>query len=132
MMTDWEAMCSAIASHAPLWTPGAKVGCQLEAAGDARAHLRLVNLHTLHVEPHLPESGYRPVPGIPGHYWSPATRDNAEIRSGYWGQMQAVARAVQSGRPAMPTLRDACQAMVICEAMLDSIEQRTPVEIQRV
>ena len=26
MMTDWEAMCTAIASHAPLWTPGTKVG----------------------------------------------------------------------------------------------------------
>jgi CubicO group peptidase (beta-lactamase class C family) len=25
MMTDWDAMCSAIASHAPLWTPGTKV-----------------------------------------------------------------------------------------------------------
>lgn len=26
MMTDWDAMCAAIASHAPLWTPGTKVG----------------------------------------------------------------------------------------------------------
>ena len=26
MMTDWHAMCAAIATHAPLWTPGTKVG----------------------------------------------------------------------------------------------------------
>ncbi|MEZ4869366.1 MAG: serine hydrolase domain-containing protein [Caldilineaceae bacterium] len=26
MMTDWPAMCTAIAGHAPLWSPGAKVG----------------------------------------------------------------------------------------------------------
>ena len=26
MMTDWTAMCTAIASHTPLWTPGTKVG----------------------------------------------------------------------------------------------------------
>ncbi|MEZ4866221.1 MAG: Gfo/Idh/MocA family oxidoreductase [Caldilineaceae bacterium] len=107
----------------PNWT------CQLEAAGDARAHLRLVNLHTLNFEPYLPDSGYRPVPGIPGYYWTTATRDNAEIRSGYWGEMQAFARSVQSGQPGVPTLRDAYRAMVICEAMLDSIEQRKPVEL---
>jgi CubicO group peptidase (beta-lactamase class C family) len=26
MMTDWAAMCTAIAAHAPLWPPGTKVG----------------------------------------------------------------------------------------------------------
>ena len=26
MMTDWDAMCAAIAGHEPLWTPGTKVG----------------------------------------------------------------------------------------------------------
>jgi CubicO group peptidase (beta-lactamase class C family) len=26
MMTDWQAMCKAIANHAPLWEPGAKTG----------------------------------------------------------------------------------------------------------
>jgi len=26
MMLDWDTMCAAIASHAPLWTPGTKVG----------------------------------------------------------------------------------------------------------
>lgn len=26
MMTDWDAMCSAIANYTPLWTPGTKVG----------------------------------------------------------------------------------------------------------
>lgn len=26
MMTDWDAMCTAIASHTPLWAPGTKVG----------------------------------------------------------------------------------------------------------
>jgi CubicO group peptidase (beta-lactamase class C family) len=26
MMTDWGAMCSAIGSHTPLWTPGTKTG----------------------------------------------------------------------------------------------------------
>ena len=26
MMLDWDAMCTAIAAHAPLWTPGTKVG----------------------------------------------------------------------------------------------------------
>lgn len=26
MMTDWTAICGAIANHAPLWTPGTKVG----------------------------------------------------------------------------------------------------------
>ena len=107
----------------PNWT------CKLEAAGDACAHLRLINLHTLHFEPTTAESGYRPVPGIPGHYWNPATRDNAEIRSGYWGQMQAFAQAVQSGTPGLPTLRDAYHAMQICDAILDSIEKREPIAI---
>jgi phthalate 4,5-cis-dihydrodiol dehydrogenase len=107
----------------PNWT------CQIEAAGDARAHLRLINLHTLHFEPHTPESGYRPSPGIPGHYWNPATRDNAEVRSGYWGQMQAFAQAIQSGKPNVPTLRDAYQAMVVADAILDSIDRRTPIDL---
>ena len=105
----------------PNWT------CKLEAAGDARAHLRLVNLHTLEFEPHTPEGGYRPSPGIPGHIWTPATRDNAERRGGYWGQMQAFGQALLSGKPDSPTLRDAYQAMRVCEAMLDSIERRAPV-----
>jgi predicted dehydrogenase len=107
----------------PNWT------CQLEAAGDARAHLRLINLHTLQFEPHTPESGYRPTPGIPGYYWNPATRDNAEVRSGYWGQMQAFARAVLSGSPAVPSLRDAYRAMVVCDGILDSIKRRVPVDL---
>lgn len=107
----------------PNWT------CKLEAAGDARAHLRLLDLHTLHFEPHLDDSGYRPSPGIPGRYWSPAVRDNAEVRSGYWGQMQAFAQAVLSGEPSCPTLRDAWRAMVICEGILDSIERGEPVEV---
>lgn len=107
----------------PNWT------CQIEAAGDARAHLRLINLHTLHFEPHTAESGYHPNPGIPGHYWSPATRDNAEQRSGYRVQMQAFAQAVRSGKSDVPTLRDAYQAMVVCEAMLDSIDKRQPIQI---
>ncbi|MEM7028863.1 MAG: Gfo/Idh/MocA family oxidoreductase, partial [Chloroflexota bacterium] len=88
----------------PNWT------CKLEAAGDACAHLRLINLHTLHFEPTTDESGYRPLPGIPGQYWAPATRDNAEIRSGYWGQMQTFAKAVQSNRQDVPSLRDAYRA----------------------
>jgi predicted dehydrogenase len=107
----------------PNWT------CQLEAAGDARAHLRLVNLHTLHFEPHTDESGYHPSPGIPGYYWAPATRDNAEVRSGYWGEMQAFAHAVQTGQPNVPTLRDAHRAMLICDAILDSIDRRMPIDL---
>lgn len=105
----------------PNWT------CKVEAAGDAGAHLRLVNLHTLHFEPTTEESGYEPLPGIPGQYWTPAVRDNAEKRSGYWGQMQAFARAVLTGVSDSPTLYDAYRAMRICEAILDSIEQGAPV-----
>jgi predicted dehydrogenase len=89
----------------------------------------LINLHTLHFEPHTAESGYHPNPGIPGYYWNPATRDNAEKRSGYWGQMQAFAQAVRSGQPNRPSLRDAHRAMVVCDAMLDSIDQRTPIDL---
>lgn len=107
----------------PNWT------CRLEAAGDASAHLRLVDLHTLHFEPCTEESGYAPSPGIPGQYWTPAVRDNAERRGGYWPQMQAFARAVLSGEPDCPTLRDAYRAMQICEAMLDSIERRELVQL---
>jgi predicted dehydrogenase len=59
----------------------------------------------------------------------PATRDNAEVRSGYWGQMQAFAQAIQSGKPNVPTLRDAYQAMVVADAILDSIDRRTPIEL---
>jgi predicted dehydrogenase len=106
----------------PNWT------CQLEAAGDARAHLRLINLHTLHFEPHTIESGYHPTPGIPGYYWNPATRDNAEKRSGYWRQMQVFAQAIQRGQAAEPTLRDAWRNMVICEAICDSIEQERVID----
>lgn len=112
-----------LTGNTPNWT------CKLEAEGDARAHLRLENLHTLHFEPHMEESGYQPMPGIPGHYWIPATRDNAERRGGYWGQMQAFARAVQTGVSDSPTLRDAYQAMRVCEAILDSIEQKEPVTV---
>jgi predicted dehydrogenase len=107
----------------PNWT------CKVEAAGDARAHLRLVNLHTLHFETATAESGYAPTPGIPGQYWAPATRDNAEQRGGYWGQMQAFARAVRSGISDVPTLREAWRAMQVCEAMLDSIEGGGPVDL---
>lgn len=107
----------------PNWT------CKLEAAGDARAHLRLVDLHTLHFEPNTVESGYAPNPGIPGRYWAPAVRDNAEKRGGYWYQMQAFGQAVRSGQSAVPTLRDACRAMEICDAMLNSIEAHAAVEV---
>ena len=107
----------------PNWT------CKVEAAGDARAHLRLVDLHTLNFEPHQPEGGYRPNPGIPGRYWTPPVRDNAEQRGGYWGQMQAFARAVLTGQSDSPTLRDAYQAMRVCEAILDSIQTNQPVDL---
>lgn len=106
----------------PNWT------CKLEAAGDTRSHLRLVDLHTLHFEPHTDESGYGPTPGIPDHYWAPAVRDNAEKR-GYWHQMQAFAQAVQSSQSSVPTLHDAHRAMVICNALLDSIEWKEPIEV---
>lgn len=107
----------------PNWT------CKLEAAGDAGAHLRLINLHTLHFEPRSDEGGYRPEPGIPGHYWTPAARDNAEQRSGYRVQMEAFARAVRAGTSDVPTLRDAWRAMRICEAILDSIDVGQPVDL---
>lgn len=107
----------------PNWT------CKLEAAGDARAHLRLVDLHTLHFEPHTDESGYGPSPGIPGQYWSPAVRDNAEKRGGYWGEMEAFAKALLSGKADSPTLTDAYQAMRVCEAILDSIERHEVVKM---
>lgn len=113
----------ALTGCTPNWT------CKLEAAGDARAHLRLVDLHTLHFEPHTAESGYRPSPGIPGTYWAPAVRDNAEKRGGYWGQMLAFANAVRRGKAEGPTLRDACRAMEICEAILESIEHRQPIDV---
>ena len=112
-----------LTGNTPNWT------CKLEAEGDARAHVRLENLHTLHFEHHTEESGYQPVPGIPGHYWHPATRDNAERRGGYWGQMEAFAHAVQTGIPDSPTLRDAYQAMRVCEALLDSIQHGEPVAV---
>ena len=105
----------------PNWT------CRLEAEGDARAHLQLINLHTLHFETETAESGYQAVPGIPGNYWAPATRDNAEQRGGYSVQMEVFAEAVRTGKAACPTLRDAARAMQICEAILDSIEKRAPV-----
>lgn len=107
----------------PNWT------CKLEAAGDARAHLRLVDLHTLHFEPNTNESGYAPDPGIPGRYWAPATRDNAEKRGGYWHQMQAFGHALQNGKSTLPTLRDAYRAMQICDAILDSIETKQPIDV---
>ena len=107
----------------PNWT------CKLEAAGDARAHLRLVDLHTLHFEPHTDESGYRPSPGMPGQYWAPATRDNVEQRGGYWYQMQSFAKAIQQGKSDVPTLRDAYRAMAVCDAMLDSIQQKQPIDL---
>jgi len=107
----------------PNWT------CKLEAAGDGRAHLRLVNLHTLHFEPATEESGYRPSPGIPGYYWAPAARDNAEKRGGYWGQMEAFGKALLSGKADSPTLRDAYRAMRVCEAVLDSIKRREPIGV---
>jgi|GEM_PF-2972965 len=100
---------------------------KVKADGHAWAHLRLVNLHTLHFETATAESGYAPSPDIPGQYWAPATRDNAGQRGGYWGQMQAFAWAVRSGKSDTPTLRDACRAMQLCEAMLDSICRGEPV-----
>ena len=121
--TDGATGTITLTGCTPNWT------CKLEAAGDARAHLRLVDLHTLHFEPHTTESGYRPSPGIPGHYWAPAVRDNAEQRSGYWHQMQAFGQAVQQGQASLPTVRDAYRAMQICEAILDSIDRAEPVSV---
>ena len=112
-----------LTGNTPNWT------CLLEAEGDARGHLRLVNLHTLHFETETPDSGYRPVPGIPGQYWSPVTRGHAEKQGGYWVQMQAFAKAVQSGTQDSPSLRDGYQAMRVCEAILDSIERGEPVGV---
>jgi predicted dehydrogenase len=43
--------------------------------------------------------------------------------------MEAFARAVQSGIPDSPTLRDAYQAMRVCEALLDSIQHGEPVAV---
>ncbi len=40
------------------------------------------------------------------------------------------ARAVQKGESGSPTLRDACQAMVVCEAICDSIERKAPVDVE--
>lgn len=107
----------------PNWTS------RLDAEGDAGAHVSLIDVNTLYFEPRLPESGYRPAPGLPGHWWRTPFRDNAEQRAGYWGQMLAFARAIRLGEPTCPTLRDAYQAMRVCEAMLQSIETGRPVEL---
>jgi predicted dehydrogenase len=103
--------------------------CQLEAAGDGHARLSLTNLHTLEYEHATTESGYRPTPGIPAQIWTPAVRDNAEVRGGYWHQMQSFARTLLYGFPTSPNLRDAYKAMLVCEAILQSIDQRAPVRL---
>jgi predicted dehydrogenase len=45
--------------------------------------------------------------------------------------MQAFVKAVRKGEAGSPTLRDACQAMVVCEAICDSIERRVAVDVER-
>jgi predicted dehydrogenase len=107
----------------PNWTS------RLDAEGDAVAHLSLIDVNTLYFEPRLSDSGYLPVPGLPGHYWKTPFRDSGERRAGYWGQMKAFARAVGLGLPTFPTLRDAYQAMRVCEAILQSIETGKVVEL---
>lgn len=112
-----------LTGNTPNWT------CLLEAEGDARSHLRLVNLNTLNFETNTSESGYQPVPGIPGQYWNPVTRGHAEKQGGYWIQMQAFAKAVQTEKQNSPSLYDGYQAMRVCEAILDSIEKGQPIEV---
>ena len=57
----------------------------------------------------------------------------AIMRKNAWilGQMQAFVKAVRKGEAGSPTLRDACQAMVVCEAICDSIERRVAVDVER-
>jgi predicted dehydrogenase len=112
-----------LSASTPNWTS------RLDAEGDGVAHLSLIDMNTLYFEPRLPESGYRPVPGLPGYSWRTPFRDNGERRAGYWGEMRAFARAVRLGEPTSPTLRDACQAMRVCEAILQSIGTGKPVEL---
>ena len=107
----------------PNWTS------RLDAEGDAVAHLSLIDMNTLCFEPKLPGSGYSNSPGLPAHTWRTPFRDSGEQRAGYWGQMVAFARAVRLGEPTYPALRDGYQAMRVCEAMLQSIDMRAPVEV---
>jgi len=95
---------------------------RLEVVGDGAATLRLTDLNHLVYEPNGPDASYPHEYGVPSEVWSTPTRDDSSKRAGYLGEMEAFVVAVRDGTPTRPSFDDACQAMRVVVAIIESAQ----------
>jgi len=64
-------------------------------------------------------------------YWKSTCADDGSQRMGYFNEMVHFARSIISNTPPYPSFRDAYRAMVVCRAILDSVEKKAVVEVPK-
>ena len=108
---------------APHWTS------RLDIVGDRFTQLTVTDLARLEYQRQT-EGGYSFPVGRPSQRWDIPLRDNAEQRAGYLGEMEHFAECLLEGTPPYPSIRDGYRALLVCEAILESVETGKAVEIR--
>jgi len=67
--------------------------------------------------------------GMSPAVWESAQADSGEIRMGYQNQWKHFAESILTNTPPYPSFRDAFKAMLVCRAILDSVERGEMVDV---
>jgi len=67
--------------------------------------------------------------GMAPYVWESIQADAGEIRMGYQNGWKHFAQSILNNTPTYPSFRDAYKAMLVCRAILDSIEKREMVDV---
>ena len=67
--------------------------------------------------------------GQTSYAWDSVGADSGEARMGYHGEMLHFAKSILAGTPPYPSHRDALKAMLVCQAILESVERRESVDV---
>ena len=91
------------------------VVAELEAVGDAGTFLHIDNMIRIRYQ---------------GGSWSePQVHDYGRREAGYFDEVKDFALCLLEGKPTYPTFRDEYKALLICQAIIDSIETGTVVSV---
>ena len=111
----------------PVWNTGAEI------TGDGGAFISIENMTRLRYLPPPAKQwlnredtdGQGNVPYV----WESVQADAGEIRVGYQNEWKHFAQCILTNTPPYPSFRDAYKAMLVCRAILDSVESGKMVDV---
>lgn len=93
------------------------VVAELEAVGDAEAYLHIDNMIKMRYQ---------------GRAWEePQIIDYGRREAGYFDEVKDFGVCILEGKPTYPTFRDEYKALLICQAIVDSIESNKVVSVRQ-